>query len=185
MSSSPIPPRPPPLIYINGYPGIGKRTIGQQLISQLPHPAKLFDNHLLIDPVAALLDRHSPEYQPLRKRLRSTVFSAVFYSSELREATIVFTDQQSSSELGSSVAKEYEKAAIQRGSDFISIRLTCTEGENLRRATSTARTQGDKTKLTDVDILKRIIREEDIYAFGGKTELTIDVTLLSAVEAAI
>ena len=34
----------------------------------LPH-AKVFDNHLLIDPVAALYEREDAAYQPLRKRL--------------------------------------------------------------------------------------------------------------------
>ena len=35
--------------------------------SQMLPNAKLLDNHLLIDPVAAVYDRSMPEYQGLRK----------------------------------------------------------------------------------------------------------------------
>ena len=72
-----------PIIYINGYPGVGKQTIARELMSILPYPVKLLDNHLLIDPVAALLDRSSPEYYPLQQRVRSTLLSAIAQSSEL------------------------------------------------------------------------------------------------------
>lgn len=40
------------------------------------------------------------------------------------------------------------------------------------------------TKLHDVEILREIRRTEDLYRFGGKVELELDVTLLSPVEAA-
>ncbi|KAL8860484.1 MAG: hypothetical protein Q9178_003143 [Gyalolechia marmorata] len=56
----------PPFVYINGYPGVGKYTIAKELAQMLPN-AKLLDNHLFIDPVAAVYDRSMPEYQGLRK----------------------------------------------------------------------------------------------------------------------
>ena len=176
--------RPASFIYINGYPGVGKLTIAKELLNLLPSPAKLLDNHLLIDPVAALLDRGSGEYQSLRKRLRLTVLSAIAESSELKSTTLIFTDQQSSSAVGSDVAQDYYNAAKTRGCPFYSIRLLCSEQENLRRAVNEERKIGGTTKLMDIDIIKRMRNEEDIYSFGGDYELSLDVTSLSAEEAA-
>lgn len=59
-----------PFIYINGFPGVGKLTIATELQKLLPS-SKVINNHLLIDPVAAIHERSDPEYQPLRKALAS------------------------------------------------------------------------------------------------------------------
>lgn len=183
MSNLHDPMRPAPFIYINGYPGVGKLTIAQHLVPHLPHPARLLGNHLLIDPVGALLDRTSPEYQSFRKAVRSSVLSAIACSQDLANTIIVFTDQQSSSAVGSAVAREYEEAAKQRGSVFVSIRLLCDREEHFRRATYESRK--GTTKLTDLEILEGIRLEEDVYCFGGRNELTLDVTHLSPEESAL
>lgn len=173
-----------PFIYINGYAGVGKLTIAKCLLPLLSHPAKFFDNHLLIDPVAALLDRTSSEYQPLRESVRQLFLSTISSSAELKNTTIVFTDQQSSSLLGSSVAREYEKAAKERCCQFLSIRIECEEEEHIRRATSQGRKDSRMTKLTDEGVLRRMREKEDVFSFGGEDELTIDVTRLAPEEAA-
>jgi adenylylsulfate kinase-like enzyme len=174
----------PTFIYINGYAGVGKLTIATCLLPLLPQPAKLLDNHLLIDPVAALLDRTSAEYQPLRKSVRQLMLSAICNSTELKQTTLVFTDQQSSSPLGSSVAREYEAAASNRNARFLSIRLQCNEEEHLRRALSGDRVKGLWTKLTNEKFIRLMREKEDVFMFGGEDELTIDVTDLSPHQAA-
>lgn len=173
-----------PFIYINGYAGVGKFTIAKYLLPLLPRPAKFFDNHLLIDPVAALLDRTSSEYQPLRESVRKLFLSTISNSAELKNTAIVFTDQQSSSQLGSSVAREYEKAAKERCCRFLSIRIECNEEEHIRRATSPERKDSRMTKLTDESLLRRMRETEDVFSFGGEDELTIDVTDLAPEDAA-
>ena len=84
-------------IYINGYPGVGKLTIAKELsyvslhisyVNQLlAYPlcnrkvianSKIFHNHLLIDPVAALFKRDMDEYQPLRKALVRGFLERIF-----------------------------------------------------------------------------------------------------------
>jgi hypothetical protein len=171
-------------VYINGYAGVGKLTIAKSLLPLLQQPAKLVDNHLLIDPVAALLPRTSANYQSLRKSIRQLMLSAICLSAELSEATVVFTDQQSSSPLGSSVAREYEAAAVQRRSQFLSVRIECDEEEHLRRAVSDDRKKGLTTKLTNEAIIRQMREEEDVFMFGGDNEFTIDVTYLSPYQAA-
>lgn len=58
---------------------------------------------------------------------------------------------------------------------MVSVILQCDLEENVRRLTDASRGVHDK-KLTDVEILKRIHAEEDIYHFEGELELEINVT---------
>lgn len=54
-------------IYINGYPGMGKLAVADALAKLIPR-AKILHNHLMIDPVAALVDRDRPEYHAICAR---------------------------------------------------------------------------------------------------------------------
>ncbi|KAL8752771.1 MAG: hypothetical protein Q9199_005508 [Rusavskia elegans] len=170
----------PPFIYINGYPGVGKYTIAKKLVKLLPN-AKLLDNHLLIDPVAAVYDRSMPEYQWLRRRIRSSILNSIALSISLRDVTWIFTDSQSSSEVGKAAVTDYIHAAELRGSPIISIILSCATEENVLRLGAADR-RG--TKLRDAKILLEIRKTEDLYRFGGETEIDIDVTELRPHHAA-
>ncbi|KAK1579586.1 uncharacterized protein LY79DRAFT_522372 [Colletotrichum navitas] len=173
----------PPFIYINGYPGVGKLTVAKELSKLLPK-AKTFSNHLLIDPAAAVFDRTAEEYQRLRQVLRREVLTSIATAKSTRDVTWIFTDQQSSSNLGSSSARDYQNAARVRGSPFISIVLHCELEENLTRATGRDRGKGSNTKLTNLDILRSIREREDIFRFQDEYELELDVTQLTPSEAA-
>ncbi|KAK2028999.1 hypothetical protein LX32DRAFT_673173 [Colletotrichum zoysiae] len=173
----------PPFIYINGYSGVGKLTVAKELSKMLPK-AKAFSNHLLIDPAAAVFDRTAEEYQPLRQVLRREVLTSIATAKSTRDVTWIFTDQQSSSDVGSSFARDYQNAARLRGSPFISIILHCDLEENLARATGVDRGKGSNTKLTTPDILRSIREREDIFRFRDEYELELDVTQLSPIEAA-
>ncbi|KAL8762088.1 MAG: hypothetical protein Q9184_001860 [Pyrenodesmia sp. 2 TL-2023] len=142
---------------------------------------KLLDNHRLIDPVAAVYERDMPEYQGLRKHLRKGILDSIATSESLKDVTWIFTDSQSSDAVGSAAVADYIHAAHTKGSQLISVILTCAEDENSRRVKSEQR---GGTKLHDVDVLLGIRRTEDLYRFGGKAELELDVTLLSPIEAA-
>lgn len=55
-------------IYINGYPGVGKLTVAEELKNIIPL-SEVIDNHSLIDPVAREYERWMPEYYPMRKKV--------------------------------------------------------------------------------------------------------------------
>jgi len=173
----------PPFIYINGYPGVGKLTVANELCKLLPK-SKVFDNHLLIDPAAAIYERSAPEYQPLRQILRREALRSIAASTSTRDITWIFTDQQSSSPLGTSSARDYQNAATTRGSLFISIILNCEIEENLRRTKAEGRGGSANTKLSDVAIVRSIREREDIFHFGDANELELDATSLSPTQAA-
>lgn len=169
-------------IYINGYPGIGKLTIAKELEKLVPN-SKVYHNHLFIDPIAPLVDRHSPHYQDMRTSFRRHILNTIATSEATQQFTWIFTDSRSSSPIGITGAQDYKNAADLRGVPFIPIVLHCQIQENMRRILSEGRGTGN-TKLTDLAVLKTIRLEEDIYTFGGPYELELDVTDITASEAA-
>ncbi|KAL9038628.1 MAG: hypothetical protein Q9180_003022 [Flavoplaca navasiana] len=135
--------------------------------------AKLLDNHLLIDPVAAVYDRSMPEYQGLRKTMRHGILMSIATSLSLQSVTWIFTDSQSSSEVGKAAISDYIHAAETRGSPVISVILSCSMEENVRRLGETSR-RG--TKLNNAEILLDIRETEDIHHFGGEREIDIEIS---------
>ncbi|KAG9503662.1 hypothetical protein J7337_003613 [Fusarium musae] len=174
----------PCFIYINGYPGIGKLTIAKELQQLLPD-SKVYHNHLLIDPIDALVERSSPGYHEMRTGLRRYVLNEIATSECTKDKTWIFTDAREVSTAGEMGAKDYEAAAIKRGVSFISIVLECEIGENIRRAINPTRVASIGAKLTDETILRPILENEIIYRFRNETELVLDVTKLSSKEAAL
>ncbi|KAF5712160.1 ribose 5-phosphate isomerase A [Fusarium mundagurra] len=174
----------PCFVYINGYPGIGKLTIAKELQQYLPD-SKVYHNHLLIDPIDALVERSSPGYHEMRTDLRRYVLNEIATSEYTKDITWVFTDARETSAAGEMGAKDYEAAASKRGVSFISIVLECEIEENIRRAINPTRVASVGAKLTDENILRPILEKETIYRFGNETELVLDVTKLSSKEAAL
>ncbi|KAF7978616.1 hypothetical protein HWV62_45360 [Athelia sp. TMB] len=136
--------------------------------------AKVFNNHLLIDTAAALYERTDPGYQPLRKALRDTIFTSL--ASYHSHGTVIFTEWQSSDAEGTATAQSYLSAALSRRTPtaFISVILTCSEWENIRRLNSGTRGAGN-TKLTDVAVLKAIRAYAYPYRFGSIAGVTLEV----------
>lgn len=171
-----------PYIYINGYPGIGKLTIAKELEKLVPN-SKVYHNHLLIDPIAPLVDRDSPHYHNIRTSFRRYILNTIATSEAAARSTWIFTDSRSSNPIGSAGAQDYKNAANLRGALFIPIILHCEMAENVIRVSSEERATGN-TKLTDPAVLKTIRLQEDIYTFGGPYELELDITNMTASEAA-
>jgi hypothetical protein len=172
----------PSYIYINGYPGIGKLTIAKELEKLVPN-SKVYHNHLFIDPVAPLVDRDSPHYQDIRTSFRRFILNTIATSEASAPFTWIFTDSRSSSPIGSAGAQDFKNAANLRRALFIPVVLHCEMAENVLRISSGKRGTGN-TKLTDPAILEAIRLKEDIYTFGGPHELELDITKITASEAA-
>lgn len=174
-----------PIIHINGYPGTGKLTIAQKLVELLSsYNGRLVHNHLLIDPVGAILPRSSPDYQPLRRALRSVIFDALAASHDTKESIYVFTDFQSNDDIGRGVIAEYRDMAAHRGCSFVPITVTCGEDENLRRLASSERIRHGK--LTDAKLVARLRDTAVIYQWSKDDPLhmELDITELEVDAAA-
>ncbi|CAF9902905.1 MAG: hypothetical protein ALECFALPRED_000064 [Alectoria fallacina] len=133
-------------VYINGYPGVGKLTVANELTH------------------------------------RSLALSEATTSAP--HITYIFTDSQSSSDIGLATAQEYETSAKKRRCPFVSIILSCHLEENMRRLQAVGRGESTDTKLTDLDIFRSIRETEDVYHFGGPMELELEVTETSAAATA-
>ncbi len=116
---------------------------------------------------------------------RRAVLTSIATAKSTADVAFIFTDSQSSSNLGRSAATDYQDAAVARASPFISVILSCDPNENLKRVAGGDRGTGSNTKLTDLDILREIRETEDIFHFGDENELDLDITSLSPVEAAV
>jgi hypothetical protein len=162
--------------------GHGKATIA----ANLPNKSKIFDNHLLIDPVAAIFDRDMPGYQPLQEIFRRECLSAISQSSLAgqKDVTWILTDSRSSGPSRTSSALDYQKAAFRAGLPFFSVILHCGLEENLQRVTGLNRGGPQNTKLTDTAVVCGIREKEDLFHFGGENESELDVTYRSPGEAA-
>ncbi|EPS35736.1 hypothetical protein H072_10854 [Dactylellina haptotyla CBS 200.50] len=175
-------------IFINGYPGTGKLTVAKELQKILPY-SKVFDHHLLIDAARATFSQSDPEYQVLRKAFRTTLLDSINSATAEHASTQwIFTECQSNSHIGTSISHEYLAAAQRRSSQFVSIILTCSLEENLKRISHPTRKTTPRRKLTNREVLKAIRDEEVIHKFGdwiGVRELVVDVTKLEPEEAAV
>ncbi|KAF4332100.1 hypothetical protein FBEOM_14103, partial [Fusarium beomiforme] len=85
------------VVWINGFPGTGKKTIADAM-QQLYPAAKVFDNHKLIDPVAAKFSRDHPEYDEKRREYRQDILQKHVVHSN-HDRIVIFTDFQSDNEL--------------------------------------------------------------------------------------
>ncbi|KAF5658764.1 aaa atpase family [Fusarium circinatum] len=169
-----------PIIHINGFPGQGKLTIARKLVELLkPYNGKLVHNHLLIDPVGAILPRSSPDYQPTRSAVRSVIFDALAVSRDTMGSVYVFTDFQSNDDIGRGVMAEYCNMAARRGCTVLPITVTCSKEENLRRLSSSERVLHEK--LTDTALVAYLRDNAVTYQWSDDPlHMEIDVTELEA-----
>ncbi|CAG9987710.1 unnamed protein product [Clonostachys byssicola] len=172
-----------PIIWINAFPGTGKLTVAEALATLIPKSV-VIDNHQLIDLVK--LSRDHPCYQIERKKEREKAFNKYLSSPGWAEHTIIFTDFQTTNQLGESVAREYQAAAKAAKRPFIPVYLTCDCEVNITRATSYERLQGGTTKLTDPTMIRDFRSRCSIFQFEAEDHQSclIDTTSLAPADAA-
>lgn len=79
-----------PVVWINGFPGTGKKTIADAM-KQLDPNITVLDNHKLIDPVDAVLSRDHIDYNIRRKQLRQAILQRVVRHSSSHGRPVIFT----------------------------------------------------------------------------------------------
>ncbi|KAI9722747.1 MAG: hypothetical protein M1828_004443 [Chrysothrix sp. TS-e1954] len=174
-----------PLLWINGFPGSGKLTIAKALTALLnEQDSILIDNHQLIDPVEKLLSRADPGYQAARRHARSNAFETFVRSPAMASKLVVFTDFQSNNDLGRGVAAEYEQAAQKSGRTFMPVNIECSVKVNLQRVQTLGRKDSATGKMIDAELLREMRSKSKLFTFDDCEVLELDVTHLTAAEAA-
>ncbi|KAJ7705099.1 hypothetical protein B0H16DRAFT_1827572 [Mycena metata] len=168
------------VVLINGFVGVGKFTVATHLASLLPS-ARIIDNHLLLDPADALCPRASPQYQKLREQFRAIAFK---FLGESSSSDFIFTANCSVSELGTTTAQQYARAAKECGAIFIPIVLDCGLEYIRERVADPSRTLSSRFKLRDPDAAVKIWERKEIFKFNIPNELLLDTSHLKAEDVA-
>lgn len=167
------------IVHINGWPGVGKLTIARLLAGRLN--ARLLDNHTLINPAEALFARTDPAYYPFRADIRALAFARA--ARLPRGVDLVLTDAIAQEEpRHHTMFADCVKLADQLGAKLISVVLDCTPEENARRLLDASRRE--LRKLDSPDILADIRRASNLLRPEGVPRIDLDVTRLTAEEAA-
>ncbi|KAH6643207.1 hypothetical protein C7974DRAFT_352523 [Boeremia exigua] len=169
--SSPTPPphphSPGKLLILNGFPGTGKLTILTKLKDHLPVATTcLLDNHLLIDPVEAVLPGRSPAHHALRRQVRDPIFAHL--ARRVREGhTVLMTAclvEDNDTDRG--VLQEYLDI-VRGGGTLFWVSARCDAETLERRVGSVERVQGGRAKLTDWRVLRELVRVHRLIEPGG------------------
>lgn len=161
-------PRAGRVIFLNGFPGVGKYSIGRKLhtLFDLPH-VRFVDNHVLIDPVQAIAPGRDSDHKELCRAFRKVAFDALCNIPD-QDVTIILTSCLSSTAEDREVFEEHLRIASCRGIPIYIFNINCAPSEHNVRLSARERSAGTKTKLLDPKILDsmmskhRLIRLSDL-----------------------
>lgn len=165
------------VVHINGWPGVGKLTVGRALAERIS--ARLIDNHTLLNPAEALFSRRDPLYASLRGEVRKSVLDHIKRADSAM--SFVFTDALSDDAYDTAMFEEITAVAMHRNARLVAVVLDCDEPENVNRLTAPGRDY--LHKLTDADTLRRLRSTYRLLRATG-APIVVDVTYLTAVETA-
>jgi len=167
------------IIHINGYPGVGKLTVGRILAEALN--AKLVDNHSIYNLAFALAEPKSEPYFAILREVRAV---AMKWAGALpTETPIILTNAHfADSEWGNNNWDEVISLARVRAARLLVVVLDCDVAENDGRIASPDRAL--RRKLTDPTQFFAAREGRRLIDRGGDDLLRIDTTTLSAEQTA-
>lgn len=159
------------IIHINGWPGVGKLTVARIIAERLD--ARLIDNHLIVNPSAAIYEHGSPDYMRANRRIREVLFDELARAP--REEVHVLTDAlEDDSDFCTEVFEALAELARRRGVPLLSVSLDCDSDENARRLVSPDRAH--RGKLRNVETLLEIRRVHTLMRPAFEHRLDLDTT---------
>lgn len=166
------------IVHLNGWPGVGKQTIGRALAQALG--ARFIHNHLLHDVgiVCAGLD------DPDRWTVYETVRRAAYEALARRPQAEVFVMTNALCRNAPRERRAWERVvelAVARGVPLVPVVLDAAPEELFRRLQSPERAG---RKMTDPALLKEFLATDELQRPAVPELLELDVTRLTPVEAA-
>ncbi|KAL2687873.1 hypothetical protein Neosp_005442 [[Neocosmospora] mangrovei] len=138
------------IVVLNGFPGTGKLTILKKVKELLPIDTTcLLDNHLLIDPVVAVIPGRSQEHHELRRKIRAPIFEKLQERAQKGHTILMTACLVEGNERDAGVLQEHLDMAHEADVPIFWINMHCSHEILQQRVTSIERRQGTKTKLTD------------------------------------
>lgn len=167
------------IIVLNGYPGVGKLTIGEELISQIS--GRLLDIHSVYNVAFALAEFKSPEFIEAVEKIESVAHDLILkLPSEI--PVVLTTVLAGTSDWGDAEWKRIVRLGDERG-PLLVVHIHCDLEENIRRIEAAGRAA--KRKPRDAEMARRNHAHGKVLAGIDEANLLrLDVTDLSPTEAA-
>ncbi|RBR12851.1 uncharacterized protein FIESC28_08441 [Fusarium coffeatum] len=152
------------IVVLNGFPGTGKLTVLKHLQKYLPTETTcLLDNHLLIDPVVAVIPNRSDRHHELRRSVRAPIFEELAHQAKQGHTILMTACLAADSPRDEAVFREHLDIASKAGVPLYWINVHCRHNVLEQRVSTPERQQGSKTKLTDVDVLWGILEKHSLF----------------------
>jgi adenylate kinase family enzyme len=175
---------PTSIVYLLGYPGVGKYTIGREIAMRTG--AVLLDNHVINDPILALLHWNGKSALPAgtldrTAPIREAVLSAL---EEIAPPSLSYVLTNVLSEESADVAlyERVKQVAQRRASLFLPVLLTCATDVQLRRVATEERAR--RRKISDPDSVRRFMETTALYTPADAELLELDTTSASPKQTA-
>jgi broad-specificity NMP kinase len=167
------------IIHLNGWPGVGKRTIGASVASRLG--ARFIHNHLLHDVAIQCAGFNGAQRWPLYEKVRAAAYEtlALLPLSEI----ILLTNGLCNDTPREELAWRYVvDLAMRRRAPLVPVVLEASLFENLRRVQTVERAA--RQKLVDPIALEEMTQRGSIQKPAVPELIVVDVTELTVEEAA-
>src|SRR3990167_1953789 len=172
-------------ILLMGFPGVGKRTIGEALARKTN--ARFTGNHDLYDPILKLFGNDyqamwnlTPEMWEKLNAVQDLYLSTIADVCA-RDDSFIFTEMMFDQDPYHQIFyKKVLGVVKKRGAHFFPVRLICDEDELAKRVVSDDRKQFSNFKTRDTELSRKRSREEQAFYSHHENEITIDNTNLSA-----
>ena len=123
------------ILQINGWPGVGKLTVGRIVAKELG--GRVLDNHTIYNPAFALTEFKSPAFYDTVRAVRDVAFQR---AAEIPNSIpIVMTNAYADTDWGNENWDAIVGLARKRGAELFLVILDCSLEENIRRAQFTDR----------------------------------------------
>ncbi|MGL4495496.1 MAG: AAA family ATPase, partial [Beijerinckiaceae bacterium] len=142
--------------------------------------ARLIDNHTLLNPVEALLERSDAAWRPMRADIRSLVMD--YARRGATHSHLIFTEALADEANDRKLFADFVALADARKNVVIPVVLDCSLEENLRRLQMPERAA--LLKLTKADILSGMRSQYELLRPDEPLRIDMDVSDLTAENAA-
>lgn len=173
------------IIYLIGFPGTGKYTVAKEIAAQ--ENFKLVDSHLINIPIFSLIPTDGKTPLPSRvwqncKQVWRAVLDTMIHIAPA-DYNFVLTNKLLENDTEDRAwFKEVETAATTKKAHFVPVRMICSVKEMEKRIVRPERKE--RLKQTDPLAPARYVQNDEILKIDHPNLLNIDVTNLSASQAA-
>lgn len=172
-------------ILLMGFPGVGKRTVGESLAKKTN--ARFTHHHELYDPIFKLFCNDYEDQWNLTAQMweKLNEVQAVYFGALAdvcsRDDSFIYTEMMLDKDPYHQIDyKNILDVVKKRNAHFFPVRLICEENELLKRVQSNDRKEYSEFKTRDPDLSRKRSRELEVFYSHHENEITIDNTNLSA-----